>query len=140
MIVFVLINVILMLNFVVAILADTFAKYDNIQLGLYYNVLNNKFPSYEWHPHYGALVCSKIPTPTFILTVPFLPLFVLITSEEYLSILNTFVYQVLYLPLSIVMQTFFFLFNCTIIPIAFIVNSLRLIKKVLIANTYAAFG
>jgi len=76
-ILFLLVNLILMFNFVIAILSSTFAFYEEMKLGLYYNVLNSMFAENEWDDTYGALICTKPPLPTFMLAVPFFPFFLI---------------------------------------------------------------
>jgi len=46
--IFLLINLVLMLNLVIAILANTFNQYESLSNGLYYSVLIRMFPLYEW--------------------------------------------------------------------------------------------
>jgi len=53
-----LVNMVLFLNFVIAILSATFAYYENKQLGLYYEVIVGLFPSMEYDDRYGAVVCA----------------------------------------------------------------------------------
>ena len=59
MIIFLLINTVLMLNFVIAILSSTYKNYESIQVGLYYNVLIELFAKLSWDDEWGALVCSQ---------------------------------------------------------------------------------
>jgi hypothetical protein len=56
--VFLLINTVLMLNFVIAILSSTFKNYEGIKIGLYYNVLIELFAKMSWDDTYGCLVCA----------------------------------------------------------------------------------
>ena len=56
--VFLLINMVLLLNFVIAVLSATQAKFEDKQLGLYYEVIVAKFPAMEWDELYGAVVCA----------------------------------------------------------------------------------
>jgi len=53
-----LINMVLFLNFVIAILSSTFAYYETKKLGLYYEVIVGLFPSMEFDERYGAVVCA----------------------------------------------------------------------------------
>jgi len=55
---FLLINTVLFLNFVIAILSSTFAYYEDKRLGLYYEVLVAKFPQMDYDDRYGAVVCA----------------------------------------------------------------------------------
>ena len=58
-ILFLLVNLILMLNFVIAILSSTYANFEHIQSGLYYNVLIQVFPSMGWDDDFGCLICAQ---------------------------------------------------------------------------------
>jgi hypothetical protein len=59
--IFLLINTVLMLNFVIAILSSTFKNYEDIKIGLYYNVLIEMFAKLSWDDKYGCLVCAQQP-------------------------------------------------------------------------------
>jgi hypothetical protein len=61
MMIFLLINLVMLLNYVVAILGSVFEKYNEQSQGLYLNVLVNLFPSLEWHDEYGCLICAHAP-------------------------------------------------------------------------------
>lgn len=65
--VFLLINMVLFLNFVIAIMSSTFAYYETKQLGLYYEVLISNFPAMEYDDRYGALACAQPPFNLMIL-------------------------------------------------------------------------
>ena len=56
---FLLINTVLMLNFVIAILSSTYKNYEVIKVGLYYNVLLELFAKLSWDDQYGCLVCAS---------------------------------------------------------------------------------
>ena len=55
---FLLSNMVLLLNLVIAILSSTYTYYEDKKLGLYYEVLVGKFPSMEYDQNYGAVVCA----------------------------------------------------------------------------------
>ena len=59
MIIFLVINPVLMLNFVIAILSSTYKNYESIQVGLYYNVLIVLFAKLSWDDVCGPLVCAQ---------------------------------------------------------------------------------
>jgi hypothetical protein len=81
-IIFIIVNVILLFNLVIAILSSTFAFYEQIKLGLYNNVLNSMFSETEWDPYFGALLCLKPPLPNFVLLVPLSPVYFILSSEK----------------------------------------------------------
>jgi len=55
---YILINVVILLNFIIAILGNTYAVYEEIRKGLFYDVLINVFPLYQWHEVYGFITCA----------------------------------------------------------------------------------
>ena len=56
--VFLLINKILMLNFLIAILSDTYTNFMEYKDGLYLNELIKNFHVQDWDDQYGCLICS----------------------------------------------------------------------------------
>jgi hypothetical protein len=77
---FLLINTVLMLNFVIAILSSTFKKYENIKIGLYYNVLIELFDKMSWDDKFGCLVCAQQPFNVWLAV--FSPLMVIFSKRE----------------------------------------------------------
>jgi len=57
-IIYILLNVVILLNFIIAILANTYAVYQEIAKGLFYNMLIATFPIYQWDEVYGFIVCA----------------------------------------------------------------------------------
>ena len=66
---YLILTVVLFLNFLIAILSSTFAKYENQKLGLYYEVIISKFSRYENDETYGSIICAS--PPLNILVYPF---------------------------------------------------------------------
>ena len=60
-IIFLLINIILMLNLVIAILSQSFQNLASYTNGLYCDTLVKSFAAAEWHDHYGCLACASTP-------------------------------------------------------------------------------
>ena len=63
---FLFVNLILMLNFVIAILSDTYGSLGAIKNGLYYDELVTAFPLQDWNDEYGALICAQPPFNVFL--------------------------------------------------------------------------
>ena len=59
--IFILFNVVIMLNFIIAILAKTYEIYDEVSNGLYYDCLINVFPLYEYDEIWGFVTCTHVP-------------------------------------------------------------------------------
>jgi hypothetical protein len=69
--IFLMANLILLFNFVIAILSDTFSIYNPLKQGLYFNTLNKLSRDMTWNQEFGALVCSKPPIITHAILVPY---------------------------------------------------------------------
>ena len=71
--VFLFVNLVLMLNFIIAILSDTYTNLGSIKNGLYYDELITAFPLQDWNEEYGMLICAQPPfnviLPLFIPTM-----------------------------------------------------------------------
>lgn len=126
--IFLLINMVLLLNFVIAILSATFTKFEDKQLGLYYEVIVAMFPAMEYEERYGAVVCSQAPFNLLILPfqiITFIPM-----SEESLKLFNLFLCHVLYLPIGVVVTICFAIMDLAIMPWAYIGHTFTLIKTI----------
>lgn len=78
---------ILLLNFVIAILGTTYGVFDEIKTGLYYNTLNQMSALVEWDDNYGTLFCLRPPLITWVLLLPLSPFF-FILKERHLKVFN----------------------------------------------------
>lgn len=58
MTVFLSVNMVLLLNLIIAILSSTYALYEDKKKGLYYEVLVKKFATLEFDEMYGASACA----------------------------------------------------------------------------------
>lgn len=56
--IFLFINMVIMLNFIVAILATSYSKYESNSHGYFYQMILEIIPSMEYHEQYGAIVCA----------------------------------------------------------------------------------
>lgn len=55
------INMVLILNLVIAILSSVYAYFEDKRLGLYYEVLVGKFSVMEYDERYGSAACAQPP-------------------------------------------------------------------------------
>ena len=121
-----LINMVLLLNFVIALLSGTFANYEDKQLGLYYEVIVAMFPVMEYDNRYGSIVCAQ--TPFNLLILPFQPFILLPLPEIYLIYFNTFLCNLVYFPIGILLTVSFTITNIFFVPLAYLGHSYALIK------------
>jgi hypothetical protein len=124
--IFLLINSVLFLNFVIAILSSTFAYYEDKQLGLYYEVIVALFPSMEFDDRFGAVVCAQPPFNLFIL--PFQWITIFLKDYHTLVAYNNFLCHLLYFPLALTITLAFSVINCLYLPLAYVAHIGSLIE------------
>ena len=61
MLVFLALNMVLLLNLIIAILSTTYGIFEDKKKGLYYEVLVAKFATLEFDEMYGASACAQLP-------------------------------------------------------------------------------
>jgi hypothetical protein len=72
-VVVIIINLIMLLNFVVAILAETYMRFSKVKLGLYYDGVVDAISNYKYDKHYGAMITAIPPFNVIMfLTTPLL--------------------------------------------------------------------
>jgi hypothetical protein len=128
--VFLLINTVLMLNFVIAILSSTFNNYEKLKIGLYYNVLIELFAKMSWDDKFGCLICAQ--QPLNLLLTMFSPLMIIFSNnEEKLLKINEFICHILYFPFAIVITCIFTFLNLLTIPVSYAIHVLRLMTSII---------
>jgi hypothetical protein len=58
MLIYLILNLVIIINLVVAILATTYNEYSEFQRGLYYDTLIQELPNNLYHKHYGCMVVA----------------------------------------------------------------------------------
>lgn len=126
-------NLLLLLNLIIAILANTFAYYDNLSLALYYDGVIEAMPMYKYSSQYGALVCC--PPPFNVLILPFTPLFLIIEDEAWLRKLNNFLMYICYFPSFLIATIVFLIVNALLLVPAYFaaifykINNVKIDRK-----------
>lgn len=64
----------------IAILADTYTKYTEVSLGLYYDGIITRIPVYEDDDRYGGLILGSPPFNVFVFLM--IPCYLFIKDEE----------------------------------------------------------
>jgi hypothetical protein len=118
-------NMVLFLNFVIAILSSTFAFYEDKKLGLYYEVIVALFPVMDFDEQYGAVVCAQPPFNLMILPFQWVTVFPL--SDEILTKYNEFLCHLLFFPIGLVITLCFMILDIFCLPFAYLVHCLSLI-------------
>jgi hypothetical protein len=73
-------NLILLLNLIIAILSSTFGVFEPLSLALYYDGVIEAIPMYKYSSTYGALVLSFPPFNCLIF--PFTPFFLFVKDKS----------------------------------------------------------
>ena len=116
------------MNFIIAILSDTYSKLSTQSLGIYYDGIISRIPVYEYDARYGGLIMGT--PPMNVLAVPLLPVYFFVKNQDTLISLNDKFTRVQYLPLAIIFTAIFAVLNLCIVPFAYLS---ALIKKVNLA-------
>jgi len=72
-IIVIILNMVLLINLVIAILSETYTRLSEQKLGLYYDGVIEVIPAYKYRKFYGALIAAC--PPFNLLILPFLPIF-----------------------------------------------------------------
>jgi len=111
-----------MLNFVIAILSDVYAKYAEQSSGLYLKGIIQARPYYEYDERYGFMITN--PFPLNILNHLCLPFYYCKkkggASDAELKKLNLLICKICYIPLAIMFVVIFTFVNIILIPFAYI--------------------
>ncbi len=118
MLIFLIMNLILLLNLIIAILSTTFAVLDEKKLALYYDGVIESIPVYKDSTTYGALIHSF--APFHMLILPVLP-FYFILSKTGLRKMTLFFSHIFYLPILILSLSVFVVVNALLLVPAYFV-------------------
>ena len=123
----------MLLNFLIAILTNTHAKYSELQRSLYLKEVILKIKRAKFNPHYSCLISMTPPFNLFLL--PFVPLILYMKSER----LNNFFLKIEYSMLILIALGFYLLFIIFMIPLAFLYILYTKFAKVFMGN-YKGFS
>jgi hypothetical protein len=117
LVVFLIINLILMLNLVIAILSDAFAQLSQYTNGLYCDTLIKNFAHLEWDDDYGSLAVAFTPFQvTYLLSVPMVAF---VYDNDTLRWRNDAITRFLFWPVAVAITVVFAACNIAICPLAY---------------------
>lgn len=129
MIFYLFVNLILMLNMVIAILAEVFASYSEIQVGLYQSILLEMMPSMEFDSQYGAILESTQPFNIILIPIYWMAIF-FEGKYEHLKWFNDIMCRITYFPVALIMTLCLLVFNVVILPFVYLYHSYTLFKRI----------
>ena len=113
----VLVQNIVLLNFVIAIQADTYTKLTSESLGIYYDGIIARIPIYEDDSRYGGLIVG---TPPFnLLAVFMIPFYCCTKDERKLRWGNDLFTRLMFAPMAVIITMFFMAINLILLPFAY---------------------
>ena len=113
--VFLIVNLVLLLNLLIAILSSTYHELQHRSKALYYNELAKLNSSLQWYAQYGSVI-SSIPVVDLCL-IPFIPFLMKSRSPKRL---NDILYMVEYLPIMALAMIIFIVIEIILTPFAII--------------------
>ena len=125
-----LVNMLLLLNLVIAIMSDTYRMYADVRLGLFSQGIIEAIPSYKNDKRYGALI-SAFP-PFNILTMLCLPAMLCIKDRKKLEKFNLALCKIIYVPIVFCMAIYFSFVNALMIFPAYVkclIHKYKLYKR-----------
>jgi len=131
-ILFLLIMLVLFMNFLIAILSQVFSYYEDKKQGLYYEVLVKKINRYGYDPMYGSIACAY--PPMNLLVYPCQWATSLFDDSPHnkriKEHINNTICHVLYLPYSLLTTVVFTICNLALAPVAYLRHSFRLLASI----------
>ena len=130
-----ILNNIILINFVIAIQADTYSKLSDESLGIYYDGIIARIPIYEDDERYGGLIVGTPPSSLFAIFM--IPFYWFVKDEKKLKRINDYFTKGMFLPVSIIITLGFMAINILLLPFAYVVAIKKKIQLVR-SKTYHA--
>jgi hypothetical protein len=118
-----------MLNMVIAILAEVFARFSEIQVGLYQSILLEMMPSMEFDSQYGVILQSTQPFNILLLPLYWMVIF-FEGKYDHLKWFNDLMCRITYFPVAVLMTLSLLAFNVILTPVVYVYHSYVLFKRI----------
>jgi hypothetical protein len=111
----------LLMNLLVAILANTYNSYDSKSNGLYLSKILSTRDELQYDESYGAFFCSM--PPVSIIQIPFVPIAVFLSYGHPLLVkINDFIMKVQYVIFMCIVSIVFLFVSIILIPFAWLIG------------------
>jgi hypothetical protein len=122
---------ILMLNLVIAILSETYARLAPQKTGLYYDGLIASLPRYQYDNLFGVLIL--LPPPFNLISCPFILIFLCIKnfSPKVATQVNECLTNLVFIPYALIYTLVFIILNALLVPWSYVIGIYAKIKDVL---------
>ena len=135
--IFLVLNLLILLNFLIAIVVDTYAKIRKLSHSSFLLELLSEFPKYSADAHHSSLVSTFFPLN--ILLAPFF-LVLLFLNKSYKKKLNEGLLIIEYIPVFVILILMFIIVQIILLPFAYFVNLWLIITKSQSKNTSEIVG
>jgi hypothetical protein len=113
-----MVNMMVLLNLVIAILSEKYIRLAPLDLGLYYDNLISSLPAMKYNKEYGYMIL--LPPPFNLLYLPFMPFWVIKFSDEKQRKLNKLIIYFIYSIFSVALGCGFIAANLLMFPPAYL--------------------
>lgn len=113
LIIYLIVTNVVLLNFIIAILSNTYNNLSGISKALYHNEVVKVRNVYEHDKYYGSLI--SLPIPLNLVLLPFVPFIIIFRSKK----LNMFLLHVSYLPVLFIGTLVFSVLELIMLPISY---------------------
>ena len=123
-------NVLILLNVVIALMADTYSLMTGVRKGLYNYSIVKTVPAYKLDNYYGGMVFLMYPFN--IITFFLMPYWICVKDRKKLKAFNDGVYGVAYFFVTIIISAVFIAFNLVMLPFAYLktcVHKVNLLRQ-----------
>lgn len=127
--IFILLNMVMLVNLVIAVLSETFYRLNIQRLGLYYDGVIEVIPAYKYKKFYGALIAAC--PPFNLLVLPFLPIFAFTRQKKKVRNLNNILVKLIFFPFALIYSGLFCVGNLLMLVPAFCLTVYRKFKLLL---------
>jgi hypothetical protein len=112
------INMVLIINLLIAFMSDTYARLSQVRVGLYWSSVIKEMPKYTYDKHYGVLV--MFPFVFSFIGFLLLPCFALCGDNKKLAVVNEVAFKIFYTPIALILLAIFMTVNLALLPIAYV--------------------
>lgn len=116
---FIVTNLILLLNMVIAMMSDTYNTMNETLIGIYYHRVLLMMPSFHMDETYGGLGAAS--SPMNVLSLPFIPFYLgnEETQKAQMQRVTRIVYEMQYMPCVMMFSMIFAMTNMLLMPFAY---------------------
>ena len=125
------VNMILIINLLIAIMSDTYARMSDLRIGLYWSTVIKEMPKYTYHRTYGILV--MMPFVFSWIGLLAMPVLCCMKNRQKLARINEISFRICFGLLSIVVILTFIAVNIFLVPFAYVKT---LVHKIMLYRHY----